>query len=111
RRGYETSVDVVGTDEENKVYEAKRSQARSFYELQNAEIEEYDQKTLKLYKLVDEDIKENYVQYLVADKMSPRSLHPGFEWMFHVQNRLRFPVAVSIKASFMRNDQIIKQLS
>lgn len=111
RKGFETGMDVSGVDDENRVHEAVRGNRRSFYELQNAEIEEYNQKTLKLYKLVDEEIKENYVQYLVADKMAPHTYHPGNEWMFHIQNRLRFPVAVSIKASFLRNDQIIKQLS
>lgn len=107
RKGYETSVDVSGIDGE-RVHEARRGRAQSFYELQNAEVEEYDQTTLKLYKLVDEEIKESYVQYLVADKMPPHSLHPGSEWMFHIQNRLRFPVAVSVKAGLLRNDQIIK---
>ncbi|KAA8757684.1 ATP-binding protein, partial [Paenibacillus sp. UASWS1643] len=111
RKGYETSVDVSGIDGERKEHEARRGRAQSFYELQNAEIEEYDQKTLKLYKMVDEEIKESYVQYLVADKMTPHSLHPGSEWMFHIQNRLRFPVAVSVKAGLLRNDQIIKNLS
>lgn len=111
RKGYETSVDVSGIDGERKVHEARRSRAQSFYELQNAEVEEYDQTTLKLYKLVDEEIKESYVQYLVADKMTAHSLHPGSEWMFHIQNRLRFPVAVSVKAGLLRNDQIIKNLS
>ncbi|MEF3355766.1 ATP-binding protein [Paenibacillus sp. GYB006] len=111
RKGYETSIDVFGIDGERKEHEARRGRAQSFYELQNAEIEEYDQKTLKLYKMVDEEIKESYVQYLVADKMTPHSLHPGSEWMFHIQNRLRFPVAVSVKAGLLRNDQIIKNLS
>jgi len=111
RKGYETSLDVSGVDPDKKLHKAKRSVTQSFYELQNAEIEEYDQNTLKLYKLVDQEIKETFVQYLVADKMSAHSLHPGNEWMFHIQNRLNFPVAVSIKASFLRNDQIIKKLS
>lgn len=111
RKGYETSVDVSGVDENNQNHEVRRGQAHSFYELQNAEIKEHDQKTLKLYKLVGEEIKEKYVQYLVVDKMRPHSLHPGSEWMFHIQNSLKFPVAVSIKASFLRNDQIIKKLS
>ncbi|PRX58805.1 DNA helicase HerA-like ATPase [Cohnella sp. SGD-V74] len=111
RKGYETGMDVTGIEDSGRVHEARRSNSKAFYELQNAEIEEYDQKTLKLYKMVGEEIEENYVQYLVADKISPRSLHPGSEWMLHLQNRLRFPVSVSIKASFMRNDQIIKQLS
>lgn len=111
RKGFETSVDVSGVDGERKTHEAKRGRKQAFYELQNAEIEEYDQKTLKMYKMVDEEIEESYVQYLVADKMRPHSLHPGSEWMFHLQNRLRFPVAVSIKAGLLRNDQIIKNLS
>lgn len=111
RKGYETSADVTGIESSGRVHEAQRSNPKSFYELQNAEVEEYDQKTLRLYKLVEEDIQDCYVQYLVADKVAVRSLHPGSEWMFHLQNRLRFPVSVSIRASYMRNDQIIKQLS
>lgn len=111
RRGFQTGYPVEGQDEAGQVHGAKRGQERAFYDLQNAEIEEHDPKTLKLYKLVDEDIEETYTQYVVAHHMNPRNYHPGFEWMFHLQNRLPFPVSVSVRASYLSNEQILKKLS
>ncbi|MBD7939648.1 ATP-binding protein [Cytobacillus sp. Sa5YUA1] len=107
----QTGSKVTGTDQEGHVYEAVRPNKKSFYDLQNAEIEEYDPKTLRLRKLVDNEIKEQFVQYLVIDNMDSVNYHPGFEWLYKLQTDLLFPVGVSIRAYHKSNKKIRKELS
>lgn len=107
----QTGKVVTGTDQEGNTYEAIRPNKKAFFDLQNAEIEECDPKTLCLRKLVDNEIREQFVQYLVIDDMDSVNHHPGFEWLYQIQTDLAFPVGVSIRAYHKSNKKIRKELS
>lgn len=107
----QTGTEVEGTDHNGNSYQAIRPDKKAFYNLQTAEVEEYDHKTLRLRKLVDNEIKEQFVQYLVIDSMDSVNYHPGFEWLYRIQTDLKFPVAVSIRAFHKSNKSIRKDLS
>ncbi|WP_144556098.1 ATP-binding protein [Bacillus pumilus] len=104
-------VDVEGTDYTGRTYQAVRPDKKLFLDLQSAEVEEYDPKTLRLRKLVDNEIKEQYVQYLVVSRMSTVVSHPGTEWLYRIQTDLPFPVGTSIRAFYKSNEEIQKNLS
>lgn len=95
--------------------EAVRPDQEFFYELQSAEYIPIDRDTtphsIKLRKSVDGVIHEQLVQYLVVSDMEAANDHPGFEWLYHLQNGLPFPIGVSCRAYYKTNQKIKAELA
>lgn len=102
---------VEGIDENGELHRAVRPNEKEYLDLQNASLEEIGPKTLLMKKVIENDVEEMYVQYLVCDAMDEVNQHPGFEWLYNIQSKMSFPVAVSIRAHHQHNSQIRKKLS
>lgn len=111
REDFSSAEDVFGKDQQGKKHKAKRPNPKAFFNLQDAEIQEIDRRTLLVQRLVDNDIEENYVRYLICTDIPSLPEHPGFEWIYEVRNKLPFPINVSIRAAHVTNDKTIKALS
>ncbi|GAB3051277.1 ATP-binding protein [Virgibacillus ainsalahensis] len=111
RKGFESGERVEGIDSKKQAHEAVRPKEKAFIDLQNANIEEIGPKTLLSSKIIDNEIEELYTQYVICSDMDDMSLHPGFEWLYHVQARMPFPIGVSIRANYQSNSFIRKKLS
>lgn len=111
RDGFTTSDEVEGIDPEGKTHKGKRPKPKTFFNLQDCEIQEVDRRTLLMQRLVDNEIEENYVRYLVCDDISATPEHPGFEWLYDMQNKLDFPVTFSIRAHHVTNEKTLALLS
>jgi hypothetical protein len=110
RPDFESAEIVEGTIKEKK-YKAKRPNKKAFHDIQNAEVQEYDRTTLLVQRLVNQDIEETYVQYLACHKINGFPAHPGWEWLYTLQNELEFPVTYSIRAEYVPNDKTKAALS
>lgn len=111
-REFASALEVEGIDHvKGTKHKAKRPTPKAFYDLQNAEIQEYDRTTLLIQRQVGEEIEESYVQYLVCHKINGVPRHPGFEWLYELQNELNFPVTFSIRAEHVPNEKTKKMLS
>ena len=94
-----------------KDYTAIRPNKKAFIDLQNANIEEVGPKTLRLEKIVGNELEGLYTQYLICSNMDDISVHPGFEWLYHIHSQIPFPVNISIRASHQSNQLVRKRLS
>lgn len=103
--------DQVKGEDDGKVHQAVRPNEKAFFDLQNANVDEIGPKTLCLSKIIDNEVHETYVQYLVCYDMDEVQYHPGFEWLYHLQSSLPFPVSVSIRAHHQTNARMLKRLS
>ncbi|QKY69428.1 ATP-binding protein [Lentibacillus sp. CBA3610] len=111
REDFESGYSVEGTDAKAQSHEAVRPKEKAFVDVQNANIEEVDPKTLRTSKIINNEIEELYTQYVICSNMEDISMHPGFEWLYHLQSRMPFPVSVSIRANYQSNRSIRKKLS
>lgn len=111
REAFEPSETVEGVDPEGRKHQAKRPNPKSFFELQNAEVQELDRQTLLVQRLVNNEIVDNYVRYFVCKDIPAMPEHPGWEWLYDMQNKLNFPVTFSIRAEHVRNEKTIGMLS
>lgn len=111
RTGFQTAEVVEGTDFKGKNHKAKRPNPVAFYDLQTSEVQEYDRTTLLIQREVNEEIEDTFVQYLVCHKINGVPKHPGFEWVYELQNKLDFPVTFSIRAEHVPNDKTKKMLT
>lgn len=111
RQAFRVAETVYGKGENGERIEAIRPNEKSFVKLQNANVEEVGPKTLLLRKIIDNDIHESYVQHLVCESMDEVSQHPGFEWVYHIQSGMPFPVHVSIRAHHQNNFRVRTNLS
>lgn len=105
------SEKVSGKTDEGEI-DAIRPNKEAFYELQDVIVDpSVSGRTLKLTKVIDDEEKEMLVRYLVVDSMQAINQHPGFEWLYGLQNSLTFPIGVSIRACHKPNKLIRKDLS
>lgn len=111
KENFSSAEIVTGTDQSGKTHKAKRPNPKAFFNLQDAEVQEIDRRTLLVQRLVDNDIEESYVRHLVCTDIPAMPEHPGFEWLYEVRNKLTFPISVSIRAHHVTNDKTIKALS
>jgi len=111
RHGFRAGTPVEGIREGEEIQEAVRPGERAFIEVQDADIEEVGPKTLKFSKIVGEEVESLLAQYLVVHSMDEENFFPGFEWLYHLQSHLPFPIQVSIRAYHQSNAQITKRLS
>mgnify|MGYP000874965882 CR=1 FL=1 len=112
RNDFSSGYKVTGKDEEGNTQWAMRPKHNAFIEVQNTNIEEITPTTLKFSKVMENDeIKSLHVQYLVTHTMDTENYFPGFEWLYDLQSKLSFPVAVSVRAYHQSNDRITKKLS
>ncbi len=95
----------------DQIHAAIRPKQKAFIDLQNANIEEIGPKTLLLNKVIDNEIEGLYTQYLISSNMEDINAHPGFEWLYHIQCRMPFPVGISIRANHQSNQLVRKRLS
>lgn len=102
---------VEGLEENGDIHKAMRPDEPAFLDLQSASVEEVGPKTLLMKKIIENDVEEMYVQYLVCDSMDEVNHHPGFEWLYKIQAKMPFPVGVSIRAYHQHNTQVRKKLS
>lgn len=110
RTDFESAETVEGTIKDKK-YKAKRPNKKAFHDIQNAEVQEYDRTTLLVQRLVNQEIEETYVQYLACHKINGFPAHPGWEWLYELQNELDFPVTYSIRAEYVPNDKTKSNLT
>lgn len=111
RESFAVGDQVEGEDENGVVHPAIRPNEKAFLDLQNANVDEVDAKTLCLSKIIDNEVHDTYVQYLVCDDASEVNYHPGFEWLYRIQSDLPFPVSVSIRAHHQTNARMLNRLS
>lgn len=113
RKGFSTGYKVSAKDEDGNVQKAMRPKRNAFLEVQNTNIEEINPTTLKFSKIIgnENEVKSQFVQYLVTHSMDSENYFPGFEWLYDIQSKLPFPVSVSVRAYHQSNDRIIKRLS
>jgi len=111
RRNFFSGMMVEGIDEEGKIQKAIRPLKKSFIDIQDTNIEEDSPTSLKFTKIVDDEIKEIYVKYLVVSDMDSENYFPNFEWLYNIQSKMKFPVGVSIRAYYQSNERITKRLS
>lgn len=111
RRNFVSGEWVEGTDDEGRAERAIRPVEKAFIELQDTNIEEDTPTSLKFSKIINDDIKELHVKYLVAYDMDSENYFPGFEWLYSIQSKVKFPVGISIRAYYQANEQITKRLS
>lgn len=107
----ELAETVQGYDREGKPMEAIRPNKQAYYDLQNAQITAHDGWTIRMLKPVKDEIKEEYVRYLIVDKMESVNVHPGFEWVYRLQSNINFPIGLSIRGYHRPNSHIRKELS
>lgn len=111
RSKFSSGIGVFGIDNEGNIQKAVRPLKRSFLEVQDTNIDEDTPKTLKFSKIVDDEIVDLYVRYLVISDMKTENYFPNFEWLYNIQSKMRFPVSVSIRAYYQSNERITKRLS
>lgn len=112
KRDFSSGQWVQGVDEEGRAQNAIRPTEKSFLEIQNTNIEEITPITLKFSKVMEDDsIQSIYSRYLVVHSMDTENYFPNFEWLYHIQSRVPFPVSVSIRAYHQSNEKIVKRLS
>lgn len=111
RRKFNSGKYVEGIDDEGNVQKAIRPVAKSFLEVQDTNIEEDTPKSLKFSKIVDDEIVDSHVKYMVVSDMETENFFPNFEWLYNIQSKMKFPVSVSIRAYYQSNDRITKRLS
>ncbi|WP_243292833.1 ATP-binding protein [Bacillus sp. FJAT-47783] len=91
--------------------EAVRPTPESFLEIQEAYIEEISPDTLKFSKKVDGKHTSLYSRFYVITKFNDVNYFPNFEWLYHLQKNLDFPIISSIRAHYKDNERILKELS
>lgn len=111
RSDFASGYSVNGIDNEGNLVEAIRPQRKSFLVVQDTNIEEDSPKSLKLSKIIDDEIVDLYVKYLVVSDMQTENYFPNFEWLYNIQSKMKFPVSVSIRAYYESNERITKRLS
>lgn len=111
RESFSAGIEVKGEDEKGQVQWAIRPNDEAFFDLQNANVDEVGPKTLLLSRIIDNEVCETYVQYLVCHDMDAVNYHPGFEWLYHIQSVLPFPVSISVRAHHQTNARMLKRLS
>ncbi|MFC2947576.1 ATP-binding protein [Virgibacillus sediminis] len=111
RKGFTSGYPVEGMDYKENKHEAVRPKEKAFVDLQNANIEEVGPKTLLSSKIIDNEVEDLYSQYVICSNMDDMSMHPGFEWLYHIQARMPFPIGISIRANYQSNKFIRKKLS
>lgn len=111
RRKFSSGKTVFGIDDEGNELKAIRPVTKSFLEVQDTNIEEDSPKSLKFSKIVDDEIKDLYVKYMVVSDMETENYFPNFEWLYNIQSKMKFPVSVSIRAYYQSNERITKRLS
>lgn len=110
RENWENGECVVAEVEDEKV-NAIRPTPASFLELQETYIEEIKPDTLRLSKKVDGKHTSIYTRFYVITKFNEVNYFPGYEWLYHIQKNLDFPVITSIRSHFKDNERILKELS
>lgn len=111
RREFLSGELVEGIDDEGRSERAVRPTEKTFIELQDTNIEEDTPTSLKFSKIVDDEIKDLYVKYMVVHDMDSENYFPSFEWLYNIQSKIKFPVSASIRAYYQSNEQITKRLS
>lgn len=111
RRDFTAGYKVNGNGPNGFVQEAIRPKQNAFIDLQDANIEEVGPKCLKLSRFACGETYELYSQHLVAHSMDEENHFPNFEWIYHLQSSLPYPVQVSIRAYHQSNSLITKRLS
>lgn len=111
RTNFHSGYDVEGMDDDGKKHKAIRPKEKAFIDVQNTSIEENGAKSLLLKKIIDNEEKEIYTQYLVCHNMDDERLHPGSEWLHHLKSSLGFPISVSVRAYHQPTAYIQKKLS
>lgn len=111
KKDFKTGRTVVGVDDKNKEHEAIRGNDKDFFDVQSTNLEPFNAKTIKLSKINEEDdIEELLTQHFVISHLENLNFHPGFEWIYHIQLMLDFPVTISIRVDHMPNEIIKKKL-
>ena len=110
RNDFESAEVVEGTMKGTKI-KAKRPNPKVFYDIQNAEVQEFDRTTLLIQRLVENEIEESYVQYLSCCSINGFPSYPGWEWLYNLQNDLDFPVTYSIRAEYVNNEKTKSMLT
>lgn len=111
RRKFSSGKFVEGIDEDGNIHKAIRPLKKSFLEVQDTNIEEDSPKSLKFSRILDDEIKDLYVKYMVVSDMETENYFPNFEWLYNIQSKMKFPVSVSIRAYYQSNERITKRLS
>lgn len=102
---------VTGVNKSGELHEAIRPQEMVFVDLQDADIEEVSPTSLLFSKMDGEEEKRLFARYFVAHQMNTENYFPGFEWLYHLQSKVPFPVSVSIRAYHQSNKLMLKKLS
>lgn len=108
---FNSGMIVEGIDEDGELQRAIRPLKKSFLEVQDTNIEEDTPRTLKFSKIVDDEIVDLYVKYMVVSDMETENYFPSFEWLYNIQSKINFPVSVSVRAYYQSNERITKRLS
>ena len=111
RRKFSSGLNVEGIDDEGNIHKAIRPVTKSFLDVQDTDIEEDTPRSLKFTKIVDDEIKDLHVKYMVVSDMETENYFPNFEWLYNIQSKMNFPVSVSIRAYYQSNERITKRLS
>lgn len=111
RNDFVSGVLVEGVGDEGEKHKAVRPTEKTFISLQGTHVEEIGPKTLLLSKIIDNEVLEIYTQFVICHSMESENYHPGFEWLYHIQSRMPFPITVSVRAYHQNNESIRKKLS
>ncbi|WP_223882013.1 ATP-binding protein [Niallia endozanthoxylica] len=111
RHNYTFGEKVRGMNKEGMEHEAVRPHEMGFVELQDANIEEISPTSLLISKIIEDKEKKLYTRYFVAKQLNTENYFPGFEWLYHLQSKVPFPVSVSIRAYYQSNKLMLKKLS
>lgn len=111
RRDFFSGKLVEGVDDEGNVQRAIRPVPKSFLVVQDTDIEEDSPTTLKFTKIIDDEIVDLHVKYMVVSDMDSENYFPNFEWLYNIQSKMKFPVAVSIRSYYQSNERITKRIS
>ena len=111
RNNYTFGEKVKGLNKDGIEHEAIRSKEMDFVELQDANIDEISPTSLLISKIIDDEEKKLYTRYFVATQLNTENYFPGFEWLYHLQSKVPFPVSVSIRAYHQSNKLMLKKLS
>lgn len=111
RHNYTFGEKVLGLNKEGIEHEAIRPQEIDFIELQDANIDEISPTSLLISKIIDGEEKKLFTRYFVAKQFNTENYFPGFEWLYHLQSKVPFPVSVSIRAYYQSNKLMLKKLS
>lgn len=110
KKGFTSGKTVQSKIDSSK---AVRPDPKAFIELQSSYVEPVSPTVLKFSKVLDGDTEPTnlYSSYLVVYEMDSENFFPDFEWMYHLQSSLSFPVGISVRAYHQSNERMKNRLS